>query len=126
MNYKKGNSDEHVAGDAGIFQKPNREEGFVEQRYKKWRGEKVDLIGVDKNGETPGVQISDNKEKGTKRQGGTRENKLEEGNNQPQVNNMDISGDIEDNYQASNKGGGRVERNFEEDESTKETYEVNN
>ncbi|KAH0724529.1 hypothetical protein KY284_000394 [Solanum tuberosum] len=89
-------------------------------------GEKVYLTGVDKNGDTPGVQMSDNKEKGTKRQGGTIENELVEGNNQPQIHNMDTSSDIDDNHQASNKGGGRVERNFEEDGSTKETYEMNN
>ncbi|KAH0724528.1 hypothetical protein KY284_000393 [Solanum tuberosum] len=64
--------------------------------------------------------------KGNQKAGGTRENELVEGNNQPQIHNMDTSSEIDDNHQASNKGGGRVERNFEEDGSTKETYEVNN
>ncbi|KAH0721347.1 hypothetical protein KY290_006337 [Solanum tuberosum] len=86
-------------------------------------GEKLDLNAVDTNGDTPGIQMSNNKEKSTKRQGGTRENDFTEGNSQAGIKNIETSGHTENNHQSSKKGGGRTERSIDKDGSIKENYE---
>jgi len=145
----------------GNMQQPNREEGFVEQRHKKWGGnrpiqpekvwnrvgiitgnkfnllaqdkqeqrkkvEKGDLNVVDTNVDTPGVQMSANKDKRSKFQDGIIDTEQAEENSHAGKKNIAKSGDIVDSSPGRKMGEYVIERGNDEVVSTKYSNEENN